>query len=84
MLTNCRKSCDLHDDKCKYWAERGVCENNPAYMLRNCQRSCSRQGTINLELGSGYSDKKQVIQIISKKFVSQIETQPSRLEKHCE
>ena len=48
MLTNCRKSCDLHGKQCKSWAERGECEKSPAYMFRNCERSCSRQGTFYL------------------------------------
>jgi len=30
---------DSHE-KCSFWAQHGECDNNPNYMLNNCQKSC--------------------------------------------
>jgi hypothetical protein len=32
---------DLHPN-CADWAEQGECENNPNFMLSNCEKSCER------------------------------------------
>lgn len=29
-----------NDPRCRDWAEHGECQNNPNYMLNNCQKSC--------------------------------------------
>lgn len=34
------KRCRDNHDRCNEWAERGECENNELYMLKNCKRSC--------------------------------------------
>ena len=40
---NTSNSSGCNDDhtKCPEWAKLGECQENPAYMLRNCKKSCN-------------------------------------------
>ena len=51
MLEHCSfscKSCDVGEevvdtaelDKCRLWARRGDCNNNPSFMLQHCKAAC--------------------------------------------
>jgi len=37
---------NINNIHCDSWARSGECNNNPAYMLENCKRSCKICGKI--------------------------------------
>nr|CAA06314.1 PMP1 protein [Podocoryna carnea] len=35
-------NCPNNHSRCQEWADRGECQKNPRYMLRNCKKSCKQ------------------------------------------
>ena len=49
FVLNLLLECFDKDKKCQQWASDGECENNPTWMLKNCEVSCRAcQGKIHL------------------------------------
>jgi hypothetical protein len=54
--------CKDNDDRCHQWAAMGECDNNPEYMLTDCQVSCN-----NCPTALNFSDEEnQLLQQITK------------------
>jgi prolyl 4-hydroxylase len=50
--------CVDNHESCEAWASTGECQENPAFMIKNCQKSCFICGTIEIDMGDAQNIKR--------------------------